>query len=136
MKSPVQAGPLLHDGDRRFPGAMYLDCTTDYQAKVSGIAGRASFIASELPVGTGMTTRPDWLVGRVPAGTVAIATALKAMGYVTGQFGRNHLGDRNGFPPPVHGFDLQVVYRYQPDAMKDAAHPGLTLEARVVGRRG
>jgi hypothetical protein len=46
---------------------MYLDCTTDYQAKVSGIAGRASFIAS---------------------------------------------------------------------AMKDAAHPGLTLEARVVGRRG
>ncbi|OUL73815.1 hypothetical protein [Paraburkholderia hospita] len=42
-----------------------------------------------------MTTRPDWVVSRIPE-TVAIATTLKAMGYVTGQFGKIHLDDKNG----------------------------------------
>ena len=41
----------------------------------------------------------------MPAQAPTIATALKSMGYVTGQFGKNHLGDRNEFLPTVHGFD-------------------------------
>ncbi len=79
---------------------------TDYYAEASCTAGRAAFITGELPIRTGMTT-----VGQagaptgIPVQAVTIATALKAMGYATGQFGKNHLGDRNEFLPTVHGFD-------------------------------
>ncbi len=50
-------------------------------------------------------------------------TALKGMGYATGQFGKNHLGDRNEFLPTVHGFDEFFGYLYHLDAMEDPAHP-------------
>src|SRR5690242_21717820 len=79
---------------------------TGYYAEASCTAGRANFITGELPIRTGMTT-----VGQagaptgLPAEACTIATALKAQGYVTGQFGKNHLGDRNEFLPTVHGFD-------------------------------
>ena len=79
---------------------------TDHYGQPSCTAGRAAFIMGQLPVRTGMTT-----IG-IPGSTRGIqksdptlAEVLKAQGYATGQFGKNHLGDRNEFLPTVHGFD-------------------------------
>jgi arylsulfatase A-like enzyme len=97
---------------------------TDYYAEASCTAGRANFITGELPIRTGMTT-----VGQagaktgLPAEAVTTATVLKSMGYATGQFGKNHLGDLNEFLPCVHGFDEFFGYLYHLDAMEDPAHP-------------
>ena len=79
---------------------------TDYYAEASCTAGRANFITGELPIRTGMTTvgQAGSPIG-LPAQAVTIATVLKDMGYATGQFGKNHLGDLNEFLPTVHGFD-------------------------------
>jgi arylsulfatase A-like enzyme len=102
---------------------------TDYYAEASCTAGRANFITGELPIRTGMTT-----VGQagaptgLPAQAVTIATALKGMGYATGQFGKNHLGDKNEFLPTVHGFDEFFGYLYHLDAMEDPAHPAYPQE--------
>jgi arylsulfatase A-like enzyme len=93
---------------------------TDYYAEASCTAGRANFITGEIPLRTGMTT-----VGQagadigLPAQACTIATALKAQGYTTGQFGKNHLGDLNKFLPTVHGFDEFFGYLYHLDAMSD-----------------
>src|SRR6266487_6442503 len=83
-------------------GAMF----TDYYAEQSCTAGRASFITGQSGLRTGMTK-----VG-LPGATLGlqkedptIAELLKPLGYSTGQFGKNHLGDRNEFLPTVHGFD-------------------------------
>src|SRR6187399_2184340 len=97
---------------------------TDYYAEASCTAGRANFITGELPIRTGMTTvgQAGAPIG-LPAEAVTIATALKAQGYATGQFGKNHLGDRNEFLPTVHGFDEFFGYLYHLDAMEDPAHP-------------
>ena len=98
---------------------------TDYYAEASCTAGRANFITGELPIRTGMTT-----VGQagsttgLPAQAVTIATVLKGMGYETGQFGKNHLGDLNQFLPCVHGFDEYFGYLYHLDAMEDPFHRG------------
>jgi uncharacterized protein (TIGR03000 family) len=102
---------------------------TDYYAEASCTAGRANFITGQLPIRTGMTT-----VGQagaktgLPAEACTIATALKAQGYATGQFGKNHLGDRNEFLPTVHGFDEFFGYLYHLDAMEDPAHPNYPQE--------
>src|SRR5499433_1137269 len=79
---------------------------TDYYAEASCTAGRANFITGELPIRTGLTTvgQAGSTLG-MPAEAPTIATALKSMGYATGQFGKNHLGDLNRFLPTVHGFD-------------------------------
>ena len=110
---------------------------TDYYAEASCTAGRANFITGELPIRTGMTT-----VGQagaptgLPAQAVTIATALKGMGYATGQFGKNHLGDKNEFLPTVHGFDEFFGYLYHLDAMEDPAHPAYPQELlNTVGPR-
>src|SRR5262245_9697687 len=97
---------------------------TDYYAEASCTAGRANFIMGELPVRTGMTTvgQAGAKIG-IPAEACTIATALKAQGYATGQFGKNHLGDLNEFLPTVHGFDEFFGYLYHLDAMEDPAHP-------------
>jgi arylsulfatase A-like enzyme len=93
---------------------------TDYYAEASCTAGRANFITGELPIRTGMTT-----VGQagadigIPDEAVTLATVLKAQGYAAGQFGKNHLGDRNKFLPTVHGFDEFFGYLYHLDAMSD-----------------
>ena len=73
-----------------------------YYAEASCTAGRANFITGELPIRTGLTTvgQAGATVGML-AQAPTIATALKAMGYTTGQFGKNHLGDRNKFLPTV-----------------------------------
>jgi arylsulfatase len=110
---------------------------TDYYAEASCTAGRAAFVTGELPIRTGMTT-----VGQagaptgLPAQAVTIATVLKDMGYATGQFGKNHLGDKNEFLPTVHGFDEFFGYLYHLDAMEDPCHPGYPQELRPqVGPR-
>ena len=79
---------------------------TDYYAEPSCTAGRANFITGELPIRTGLTTvgQAGATVG-MPDEAPTIATAFKAMGYETGQFGKNHLGDLNRYLPTVHGFD-------------------------------
>ena len=97
---------------------------TDYYAEASCTAGRANFITGELPIRTGMTTvgQAGAAIG-IPAEAVTIATVLKAQGYATGQFGKNHLGDKNEFLPTVHGFDEFFGYLYHLDAMEDPFHP-------------
>jgi arylsulfatase A-like enzyme len=96
---------------------------TDYYAEASCTAGRANFITGELPIRTGMTTvgQAGSAVG-LPDQAATIANALKSMGYATGQFGKNHLGDRNQFLPTVHGFDEFFGYLYHLDAMEDPSH--------------
>ena len=110
---------------------------TDYYAEASCTAGRANFITGELPIRTGLTTvgQPGSPVG-LPAEAVTIATALKSMGYATGQFGKNHLGDLNEFLPTVHGFEEYFGYLYHLDAMEDPCHPLYppTLKATVGPR--
>ncbi|MCJ2097578.1 MULTISPECIES: arylsulfatase [Methylobacterium] len=102
---------------------------TDYYAEASCTAGRAAFITGELPIRTGMTTvgQAGAAIG-IPAEAVTIATTLKGMGYATGQFGKNHLGDKNEFLPTVHGFDEFFGYLYHLDAMEDPAHPAYPQE--------
>ncbi|MEX2166194.1 MAG: arylsulfatase [Methyloceanibacter sp.] len=96
---------------------------TDYYAEASCTAGRANFITGELPIRTGLTTvgQAGATVG-MPDKAPTIATVLKSMGYATGQFGKNHLGDRNEFLPTVHGFDEFWGYLYHLDAMEDPFH--------------
>ena len=110
---------------------------TDYYAEASCTAGRAAFITGELPIRTGMTT-----VGQagaklgLPAEACTMATALKAQGYATGQFGKNHLGDLNEFLPTLHGFDEFFGYLYHLDAMEDPFHPAYPQNLlNVVGPR-
>ncbi|MGA3063611.1 MAG: arylsulfatase [Methylocystis sp.] len=93
---------------------------TDYYAEPSCTAGRANFITGELPIRTGLTTvgQAGAKIG-IPDEAPTIATALKAMGYATGQFGKNHLGDLNRYLPTVHGFDEFFGYLYHLDAMED-----------------
>jgi arylsulfatase A-like enzyme len=97
---------------------------TDYYAEASCTAGRANFITGELPIRTGLTTvgQAGSTLG-MPAEAPTIATALKSMGYATGQFGKNHLGDLNQFLPTLHGFDEFFGYLYHLDAMEDPCHP-------------
>jgi arylsulfatase A-like enzyme len=96
---------------------------TDYYAEASCTAGRANFITGELPFRTGLTTvgQAGAPIG-IPDEAVTIAHVLKSMGYATGQFGKNHLGDLNRFLPTVHGFDEFWGYLYHLDAMEDPFH--------------
>jgi len=79
---------------------------TDFYAEQSCTAGRASFITGQSGLRTGMTKvgLPGAAVG-LQKEDPTIAELLKAQGYATGQFGKNHLGDRNEYLPTVHGFD-------------------------------
>jgi arylsulfatase A-like enzyme len=79
---------------------------TDHYAQPSCTAGRASFITGQYPIRSGMTTvgQPGDALG-LQAASPSLAEVLKAAGYRTGHFGKNHLGDRNEHLPTVHGFD-------------------------------
>jgi arylsulfatase len=110
---------------------------TDYYAEASCTAGRANFITGELPIRTGLTTvgQAGSPIG-IPAEAVTIATVLKSMGYATGQFGKNHLGDLNQFLPTLHGFDEFYGYLYHLDAMEDPCHRNYPQALRAtVGPR-
>jgi arylsulfatase A-like enzyme len=79
---------------------------TDYYAQQSCTAGRAAFIGGNVPVRTGMTkvgmpgAKEGW-----QKTDITIATVMKNLGYATGQFGKNHQGDRDEHLPTMHGFD-------------------------------
>ena len=80
---------------------------TDYYGQQSCTAGRAAFITGQIPVRTGLTKvgmpgAPQGLQAEDPT----IADLLKSLGYITGQFGKNHLGDRNEHLPTEHEFDV------------------------------
>src|SRR5215475_10456817 len=79
---------------------------TDYYAENSCTAGRSTFITGQSAWRTGLSKvgmpgAPQGLQAR----DITIAQALKPLGYATGQFGKNHLGDRDEFLPTAHGFD-------------------------------
>ncbi len=104
---------------------------SDYYAEASCTAGRANFITGELPIRTGLTTvgQAGAKVG-MPDKAPTIATALKDLGYATGQFGKNHLGDRNEYLPTLHGFDEFFGYLYHLNAMQDPFVGTMTKEER------
>jgi len=79
---------------------------TDYYGQQSCTAGRAAFITGQNPIRTGLTKvgMPGADIG-MPAEDPTIAELLKPLGYMTGQFGKNHLGDKDEFLPTMHGFD-------------------------------
>ncbi|HCK20261.1 arylsulfatase [Thalassospira tepidiphila] len=79
---------------------------TDHYAQPSCTAGRAAFITGQYPIRSGMTTvgQPGATLG-LQKESPTLAELLKQEGYRTGQFGKNHLGDRNEHLPTVHGFD-------------------------------
>ncbi|SEB24674.1 arylsulfatase [Variovorax sp. YR216] len=79
---------------------------TDHYGQPSCTAGRAAFITGQYPIRSGMTTvgQPGDKLG-IQAASPSLAEVLKKVGYRTGQFGKNHLGDNNANLPTVHGFD-------------------------------
>ncbi len=79
---------------------------TDYYAEQSCTAGRSTFLTGQSTLRTGLSKvgLPGADVG-LQASDVTLASALKDRGYATGQFGKNHLGDKDEFLPTAHGFD-------------------------------
>jgi arylsulfatase len=97
---------------------------TDYYAEQSCTAGRSSFITGQATLRTGLSKvgLPGADLG-LRAEDVTIAEALKPLGYATGQFGKNHLGDRNEFLPTVHGFDEFFGNLYHLNAEEEPENP-------------
>jgi arylsulfatase len=93
---------------------------TDYYAEQSCTAGRSSFLTGQCTLRTGLSKVgiPGAAVG-LQARDATIAELLKPLGYATGQFGKNHLGDRNEFLPTVHGFDEFYGNLYHLNAEED-----------------
>ena len=110
---------------------------TDYYAEQSCTAGRASFITGQHGLRTGLTK-----VG-MPGATVGlqkedptIAELLKPLGYATGQFGKNHLGDRNEFLPTVHGFDEFYGNLYHLNAEEEPEHVDYPKDPTFLAEHG
>jgi arylsulfatase A-like enzyme len=101
-------------------GAMF----TDWYGQQSCTAGRAAFICGQSPIRTGLTKvgLPGADQG-LRAKDPTIAELLKAQGYATGQFGKNHLGDKNEFLPTVHGFDEFFGNLYHLNAEEEPENP-------------
>jgi len=97
---------------------------TDYYAQQSCTAGRAAFITGQNPVRTGLTKVgvPGSDLGLQPEDPT-IAELLKPLGYRTGQFGKNHLGDKDEFLPTNHGFDEFYGNLYHLNAEDEPEHP-------------
>jgi arylsulfatase A-like enzyme len=101
-------------------GAMF----TDWYGQQSCTAGRAAFVTGQSPIRTGLTKvglpgAPEGMKAEDPT----IATLLKAQGYVTGQFGKNHLGDRDEMLPTAHGFDEFFGNLYHLNAEEEPENP-------------
>jgi arylsulfatase len=97
---------------------------TDYYGQQSCTAGRAAFITGQSPMRTGLLKvglpgAKEGLSDKDPT----LADLLKPLGYMTGQFGKNHLGDRNEFLPTVHGFDEFFGNLYHLNAEDEPEHP-------------
>ncbi|MFB3910080.1 MAG: arylsulfatase [Candidatus Eisenbacteria bacterium] len=97
---------------------------TDYYGQQSCTAGRAAFITGQHPFRTGLLKvgLPGAALG-LQAGDPTVADLLKNQGYMTGQFGKNHLGDRNEFLPTVHGFDEFFGNLYHLNAEEEPEDP-------------
>ena len=97
---------------------------TDYYGQQSCTAGRAAFITGQNPVRTGLTKvgMPGADLGLQPEDPT-IAELLKPLGYVTGQFGKNHLGDKDEFLPSNHGFDEFYGNLYHLNAEEEPENP-------------
>ncbi len=93
---------------------------TDYYAEQSCTAGRSSFITGQIPfrVGLSKVGMPGAKSG-ISEKDPTIAELLKPHGYVSGQFGKNHLGDRNEYLPTVHGFDEYAGVLYHLNALEE-----------------
>jgi len=97
---------------------------TDWYGQQSCTAGRAAFITGQSPIRTGLTKvglpgAPEGMKKEDPT----IAGLLKAQGYMTGQFGKNHLGDRDEMLPTNHGFDEFFGNLYHLNAEEEPEHP-------------
>jgi arylsulfatase A-like enzyme len=110
---------------------------TDYYAEQSCTAGRSSFITDQATLRTGLSKVgiPGATIG-LNAADITIAEALKSLDYATGQFGKNHLGDRNEYLPTVHGFDEFFGNLYHLNAEEDPEDPDYPKDPRFAARFG
>ena len=111
-------------------GAIFMD----YVAMQSCTSGRNAFITGMYPVRTGMI--PPQLPGSpsyLRPGTPDIAKFLLDLGYTTGEFGKNHLGDHTDSLPTAHGFQEFWGYLYHLDAMQQVSFPDINKNATVQG---
>jgi arylsulfatase len=112
-------------------------CFTDYYGQQSCTAGRAAFITGQNPLRTGLTKvgMPGANLGLQPEDPT-IAELLKPLGYATGQFGKNHLGDRNEFLPTVHGFDEFFGNLYHLNAEEEPELPDYPKDPKFLAAFG
>jgi len=113
---------------------------TDYYAEQSCTAGRSSFITGQCTFRTGLSKVgiPGSPVG-LQQRDVTLAELLKPRGYATGQFGKNHLGDKNEFLPTVHGFDEFFGNLYHLNAEEEPENRNYPTDPRfreMFGPRG
>ena len=110
---------------------------TDWYGQQSCTAGRAAFITGQSPIRTGLTKvglpgAPEGMKKEDPT----IATLLRAQGYMTGQFGKNHLGDRDEMLPTAHGFDEFFGNLYHLNAEEEPEHPDYPKDPAFKKRFG
>jgi arylsulfatase len=110
---------------------------TDYYAEQSCTAGRGSFITGQSGLRTGLTKvgLPGAPVG-LQKEDPTIAELLKAQGYATAQFGKNHLGDRNEYLPTVHGFDEFYGSLYHLNANEEPELPDYPKDPAFLAKFG
>jgi arylsulfatase len=114
-------------------GAMF----TDWYGQQSCTAGRAAFITGQSPIRTGLTKvgLPGADQG-LRARDATIAELLKPLGYATGQFGKNHLGDKNEFLPTAHGFEEFFGNLYHLNAEEEPENPDYPKDPEFRKRFG
>jgi arylsulfatase len=110
---------------------------TDWYGQQSCTAGRAAFITGQSPIRTGLTKvglpgAPEGMRKEDPT----IATLLRAQGYMTGQFGKNHLGDRDEMLPTAHGFDEFFGNLYHLNAEEEPENPDYPTDPEFKKRFG
>ena len=108
----------------------------DYLAMQSCTSGRNAFFTGMYPLRTGMI--PPQLPGSpsyLRPGTPALAKFLHDLGYTTGEFGKNHLGDHTAALPTAHGFQEYWGYLYHLDAMQQVSFPDINKSADSAGHR-
>lgn len=110
---------------------------TDWYGQQSCTAGRAAFITGQSPIRTGLTKvgSPGATLGLGPDDP-SVADVLKSLGYATGQFGKNHLGDRNEHLPTVHGFDEFFGNLYHLNAEEEPENPDYPTDRSFRARFG
>jgi arylsulfatase A-like enzyme len=110
---------------------------TDWYGQQSCTAGRAAFITGQSPIRTGLTKvgLPGAQLGLSPDDP-SVADVLKSLGYATGQFGKNHLGDRNEHLPTVHGFDEFFGNLYHLNAEEEPENPDYPKDPKFRAKYG